>query len=213
MGRLSIKRPNLIVRLGYINNRNIYAFLAGIITIYLVFRGGALIYLFSKFSPSIQIYFGFDSINVTYLDIGEEIPFLTYLYISAKISYLIAGFSLLIGGLVRDPKISKMFVGFKLPSLTGLVLTLLYLFINISLGSISILAGESSVSIPIIAGDSYYYLKAKILSLITPSFIMTVTANILAILGRYASSSMSNYMERLGGLRDNLKRIFPLIPV
>ena len=203
---------NPLVRIGYLSNRNIYALIAGLITIFLVLRGGALIYVASKHFPVLRLYFGFDDSSFTYLGVNEDIPFLEYLYISAKLSYFIAGLSLLIGGIVKDPKLSRMLIGFKLPSLTGLILTITYLFVNGVTGVVSTPGGEVSISLPLIVGDTLSNIRATLVNVITPTLILTLVANILAILGRYSASKMYEYFEQYRKLDGITSVIFPFIP-
>ncbi len=192
----------------YLQHVNIAALLAGIITIYLVFFGGPLI----RFTSSAgDVSFGFDEVKIVFFGVEGSLDFLNYLYISAKLSYLIAGISLVAGALSRDPETSTSLIGFKLPSVTGLILTLAFTVISTVVG---VLTSEGlTTTLDIIVFGQVESVTATLKPTFSPTVYLTLTANILAITGRKAAAKLREVLfnEELG-VAQIIPIYFPLLP-
>ena len=187
---------SLITRMSYVRGVNIFALLSGLITVYLVFQGGYLIKFLSKTFEGDLIGIGFQGYEVIILGNDVDIPFLEYLMISSKLSYLIAGLSLIIGSLVKDRKLSRAFIGFKLPSITGLILALTYFTLSY-LGGAPTDPSSIDIQLKLLAEGKIIQLTLKYISNVSPTFYLTILANVFAIVGRMAVKEVNNIQERL----------------
>lgn len=201
--------PTHLSRLLYLGHVNIPALLSGLITLYLVLFGGPLVRLVSGAG---EVSFGFDTVSITLFGISGEIPILRYLYISSKLSYGVAGLSLIAGSLVRDRELSRGLIGFKLPSLTGLVLTMVYSLILFALGG-SVGPGLSlGVAISITVLGSPETLATTLRPVFSPTLGLTLLANLLAIIGRRLAAAEPGQGMSLNRVSHYLPVIFPLAP-
>ncbi len=199
----------LLEKVFYLGHVNVPALLSGLITLYLVFFGGPLVRLASEAG---EVSFGFDKVSILLFGTSGDMPILNYLYLSSKLSYAVAGLSLVAGSLVRDRRLSRELIGFKLPSLTGMVLTIVYSLLLIGLG-VSIGPGLSvGVAVSISVLGSPETLSTTLRPVVSPTLSLTLLANIFAILGRRLSAREESAGKGLERISHYLPIIFPLAP-
>ncbi len=190
------KEP-ILSKLAYYRHVNVLALVAGLITLYLVLQSGEIIVLVSNIVEGDTISIGLGNIDITVFGRSLSLPILDYLVISSKLSYLIASLSLVSGALIKDEELSKGLIGFKLPSMTGLILAVIALIIMYLGGSFNPVGNEISMELTLNIGGRIY--SIPISYSIQPTFntYLTLIANVAAILGRLAVKSRAGYMEKL----------------
>ncbi len=190
------KEP-ILSKLAYYRHVNVLALVAGLITLYLVLQSGEIIVLVSNIVEGDTISIGLGNIDITVFGRSLSLPILDYLVISSKLSYLIASLSLVSGALIKDEELSKGLIGFKLPSMTGLILAVIALVIMYLGGSFNPVGNEISMELTLNIGGRIY--SIPISYSIQPTFntYLTLIANVAAILGRLAVKSRAGYMEKL----------------
>lgn len=194
----------LSTRLVYFRHINLPALLAGIITVYLVLQSREFITLVSQILEGDYISFGFGNIEITLFGRRYKPPILEYLIISSKLSYLVAGSSLIAGSLIKDEQLSRGLIGFKLPSMTGLLLAVVVLIVSYLGGVFNPISNEISVSLTLNIGGQVYTIPIPYSIRFTFNSYLTITANILAIVGRLA-------VKKLEGSNGGLKNIYTSI--
>ncbi len=199
----AVKEP-LLTRLAYYRHINLFALLAGLITLYLVLRSGELVILVSNIVEGDTITIGLGEMEINVLGRSLSIPILDYLVISSKLSYLVASLSLITGSLVKDEELSKGLIGFKLPSMTGLILTLVALILMYLGGSFNPLSNEVSMALTINIGGRIYSIPISYSIKPTLNTYLALTANLMAILGRLAVRGKTNYIRRLRELSTSI---------
>jgi len=197
-----------ILKLIYIGHVNLPAFFAGVITVYLVFFGGPIIYLLSDKGEFI---FGFAQVRIKLFGVEANLDFLNYLYISAKLSYLVSGVCLILGSISRDPRLSTELIGFRLPAVTGLILTLVLSVITTSIGVFS--NGGLTISIDISVQGVEESISTTLYPRVSPTLVLTVIGNILAIIGRLGADRVRVALENRHISRANyVPSLIPLLP-
>jgi len=187
----------LLARLVYFRHVNIPALLAGIITIYLVLQSREFIVLVSQVLDGDYISFGYGDIEIYLFGRRYTPPIIDYLIISSKLSYLVAGSSLIVGYLIRDEQLSRGLIGFKLPSMTGLILVVAIFILSYLGGVFNPFTSEISVSLSLNIGGQIYMVPISYSVRLTLNSYLTIAANVLAIVGRLAVKSWEEPMEDL----------------
>lgn len=193
----SASNNSILTRLAYFRHINVFALVAGLVTLYLVLQSGEIILLVSNIVEGDYVSIGLGDIDITVFGRSLELPILDYLVISSKLSYLVASLSLISGSLVRDEELSKGLIGFKLPSMTGLILAVIALIVMYLGGSINPINNEVSMVLTLNIAGQVYSIPISYSFKPTINTYLTLFSNVMAILGRLAVKSRAGYIEKI----------------
>jgi len=193
----SASNTSILARIAYIGHVNIFAFIAGVVTLYLVIQSEEIILLVSNIVEGDYVSIGLGNVDISLFGRSIEVPILDYLVISSKLSYLVASISLIAGSLVKDEELSKGLIGFKLPSMTGLILAVIALIVMYLGGIINPINNEVSVVFTFNIAGQVYSIPISYSLRPTINTYLALFSNLMAILGRLAVKNRANYIEKI----------------
>lgn len=170
---------------------NIPALLAGMIILYITYKGGAWWVLTAVGSiPTFKAEVAPYIINIVILNKPVNAPIITYIVLSGYLTYILVGIATIVGAFIPRSEISKALIGYRTLTIPVLSIATIYIatiFVERTLGIKIPFIGSSILTYTIPYQDSIIKTYTPIQAFLTNSYYLALISGVLGVVGRLAS--------------------------